>query len=317
MKKFFYAMLVATIAITAFIFTTCNRGASQSTASHGAQTQIIDTEEGFSAGFDPSYLLDGDLWFAAADTGLKGIFATQIAAREILNQYENYVTFIDDISPEEYKIIFTSTDAIDLEFLAIRMDYNEAKNELSLDVVKSIASAIVRPDRPFVVNWEPQSEFPHRAVAFYDRNNIKRYFPISGYSTSEGFRMHLNEWRASPLQDDQQAAGESHHYNAADLIRWWRFESGSHLLFFQSNMTVEFVSDGSVKIYFMEGEAYNLIREGTWNLSNGNNLFIEGEEDLGGGTPTYSFTFTITGDTLTITDHIDATAVFKRFAFRG
>ena len=200
MKKFFYAMLVATIAITAFIFTTCNRGASQSTASHGAQTQIIDTEEGFSAGFDPSYLLDGDLWFAAADTGLKGIFATQIAAREILNQYENYVTFIDDISPEEYKIIFTSTDAIDLEFLAIRMDYNEAKNELSLDVVKSIASAIVRPDRPFVVNWEPQSEFPHRAVAFYDRNNIKRYFPISGNATSEGFRLHLNEWRASPQE---------------------------------------------------------------------------------------------------------------------
>jgi len=145
-------------------------------------------------------IFDGDLWFTAADTGLKVIFATQIAAQEILNQYENYVTFIDDISPEEYKIIFTSTDAIDLEFLAIRMDYNEAKNELSLDVVKSMASAIVRPDRPFVVNWEPQSEFPHRAVAFYDRNNIKRYFPISGNATSEGFRLHLNEWRASPQE---------------------------------------------------------------------------------------------------------------------
>ena len=303
-------MVAAVIAITALFFTACNWGGSQSTASHGAQTQITDTEEGFSAGFDTSSSGD-NLWFSAADTGLKGTFATQIAAQEILNQYENYVTFIDDISTEEYKIIFTSTDAINLEFLAVRMDYNEAKNELSLDVVKSMASAIIRTDKPFVVNWEPQSEFPHRAVAFYDRNNIKRYFPISGYPTSEGFRMHLNEWRASPPQDEQ-------HYNASDIIHWWKFESGSHLLFFQNNITVEFISDGSVKVYFVtEGEAYNFIREGTWNLSNGNNLFIEGEKDLGGGTQAYSFTFTITGDTLTITDHVGATAVFRRFAFAG
>jgi len=306
---------IIVITITAFVFTACNRSGSQSTASHGAQTQIIDTEEGFSAGFDTSSS-GYDLWFTAADTGLKGIFVTQIAAQEILNQYENYITFIDDISPEEYKIIFTSTDAIDLEFLAVRMDYNEAKNELSLDVVKSMTSAIVRPDKPFVVNWEPQTEFPHRAVAFYDRSNIKRYFPISGYPTSEGFRMHLNEWRASPPA--QQAAGESHHYNASDLIHWWKFESGSHLLFFQSNMTFEFISDGSIKVYFVsEGEAYSLIDEGTWKLSNGNELFIEGEKDLGGGTPTYSFTFSITGDKLTITDHNDASAVFRRFAFAG
>ena len=166
------------------------------TASDGAQTQIIDTEEGFDAGFDPSYFLDGDFWFTVGDTGLKVGRVNQAT----LNQLPNYVSFFDDISSEEIKIIFTSTNAIDLEYLAIRMDYDEAKNELSLDVVKSLASAIVRSDTPFVVNWEPQTEFPHRAVAFYDRNNIKRYFPISGNATSEGFRLHLNEWRASPQE---------------------------------------------------------------------------------------------------------------------
>ena len=112
------------------VFTACNRSSeTQQQTAIAAQTQIIDTEEDFNAGFDTSSSGD-NLWFSAADTGLKGIFATQIAAQEILNQYENYVTFIDDISPEDYKIIFTSTDAIDLEFLAARMDYNEAKNEL-------------------------------------------------------------------------------------------------------------------------------------------------------------------------------------------
>ena len=155
--------LVAVIVITALVFTACNRSnETQQQTATTVQTHIIDTEEGFSAGFDTSSAKHGgfagdNLWFTAADTGLKGIFATQIAAQEILNHYENYTTFIDDISPEEYKIIFTSTDAIDLEFLAIRMDYNEAKNELSLDVVKLMASAVVRPDRPFVVNWEPQT----------------------------------------------------------------------------------------------------------------------------------------------------------------
>ncbi|MDR0502256.1 MAG: hypothetical protein LBH16_02930 [Treponema sp.] len=301
------------VLIFVLIFTACTKKSeTQQQTATAAQTQITDTEEDFSAGFDPSYLLDGDLWFTAADTGLKGTFATQIAAQEILNQYENYVAFIDDISPEEYKIIFTSTHAIDLEFLAVRMDYNEAKNELSLDVVKSIVSAIVRPDRPFVVNWEPQLEFPHRAVAFYDRNNIKRYFPISGNATSEGFRMHLNEWRASPPQEAQQ-------YSAQDLIHLWRFESGSHLLFFQGNMTVEFVTTGSVvRVYHVnEGWNYNLIYEGTWSLTNGNNLFIEGEKGLGGGTPGYSFTFIITGDILTITDHVGNTAVFRRLEFQG
>jgi len=99
----------------------------------------------------------------------------------------------------------------------------------------------------------------------------------------------------------------------------WRFESGSHLLFFQSNMTVEFVTTGSVvRVYHVnEDWSYNLINEGTWSLTNGNNLFIEGEKGLGGGTPSYGFTFIITGDTLTMTDHVGNTAVFRRLEFQG
>ncbi|MCL2186856.1 MAG: hypothetical protein FWB86_13545 [Treponema sp.] len=168
-------------AIIAIAFTTCNRSASQSTASNGAQTQIIDTEEGFSAGFDTS-LLGDNLWFTAADTGLKVTYAT----RDILNQYENYVTYIDESALLEPKIIFTSTNAIDLEFLAIRMEYNEAKGEFFLIEDASMASSIVRPDTPFVVNWQGAGSFPHRAVAFYDRNDVKRYFTISGNDSGEG-----------------------------------------------------------------------------------------------------------------------------------
>jgi len=304
------------IAIFAFVFTACNRGANQSTASYGSQTHTSDTEEGFDAGFDPSYdteegfsdgfdpsyFLDGDFWFTVGDTGLKVGRVNQAT----LNQLSSYHSFFEESVPLEYMIIFTSTNAIDLEYLAIRMEYDEAKGEFFLIEEASIASSI--PDTPFVVNWEPQTEFPHRAVAFYDRNNIKRYFTISGNDSGEG----------APVLLIERQAGKSRHYSAQDIIHWWRFESGSNLLFFQSNMTVEFIPDGNVKVYFVtEGEAYNLIREGTWHLSNGNELFIEGEKGLGGGTPSYGFTFTITGDTLTITDHIDATAVFRRFEFRG
>ena len=299
-------LVTAVIVITVLVFTACNRGASQSTASHGSQAQITDKEEGFDAGFDASYLLEGDLWFAAADIGLKVTYAT----RDILNQYENYVTYIDESTPVEPKIIFTSTNAIDLEFLAIRMEYNEAIGEFFLIEDASMASSIIRPDTPFVVNWLEAGSFPNRAVAFYDRNDVKRYFTISGNDSGEGSPVLLIERQAS-----QQT---SQHYSAQDLIHMWRSESGSHLLFFQSNTTFEFIADGSVRVYHVDADRiYNLIREGKWHLTNGNNLFIEGEKNLGGRTPAYNFTFTITDDTLTITDHIDASAVFRRLAYAG
>ena len=238
---------IAIIAITVLVFSACKRNTS-----NGSQSQITDTEEGFSAGFDPSALLDGELWFTEVNTGLKVTFATQ----DILNLYENYATYNDAISPLELKIIFTSDNAIDLEFLGIRWEYNEAR-EYYFPIANPMASSIVRHDRPFVVNWEEQGSLPHRAVAFYDRNEVKRYFSISLNNSGEGAPVILAEIRL----DEQQAAGElpSQHYNAADIIRWWRFESGSHLLFFQSNMTVEFISDGSVKVYFVtESEAYSV-----------------------------------------------------------
>jgi len=136
------------IAISAFVFTACNRDANQSTAGYVTQTHTADTEEGFTAGFDSSELAD-DYWFAAEGTGLKVTYAT----RDILNQYENYFTYIDESAPVEPKIIFTSTNAIDLKFLAIRMEYNEAKGEFFLIEDASMASSIIRPDTPFVVNW--------------------------------------------------------------------------------------------------------------------------------------------------------------------
>jgi len=251
--------------------------------------------------------LSGDLWFTAEGTGLKVTYATQ----DILSQYENYKTYTDESAPLEPKIIFTSTNAIDLEFLAIRMEYNEAKGEFFLIEDASMASSIIRPNTPFVVNWQGAGSFPNRAVAFYDRNDVKRYFTISGNDSGEGAPVLLIERQAgkSPLQQ----------YSAQDLIHMWRFESGSHLLFLQSNTTIEFVTTGSVvRAYHVgAGGSYNLIREGTWSLTNGNNLLIEGEKGLGGGTPGYSFTFTITGDILTITDHVGNTAVFRRLAFAG
>ena len=321
MRKKFLTLtqaVFAIIVITALVFTACKRGVSQSTASYGVQTQITDTEEGFSAGLDISSSGD-DLWFTAADTGLKVTFAT----RDILNQYENYITYVDEISPPEPKIIFTSTNAIDLEFLGIRWEYSEANDWFFPIESAPMASSIIRPDRPFVVNWEEQGFFPHRAVAFYDRNEVKRYFSISVNNSEEGRFVILTEQRVLDAQQAaaQQTAGElpSQHYVAADLTHWWRFDSGSHLLFFQSNTTFEFIPDGSVvKVYHVnEDWSYNLINEGTWNLAGGNKLFIEGEKGLGGGTPSYSFTFIITGDTLTMTDHVGNTAVFRRLEFQG
>jgi len=296
MKKKIY--LTVLLLIAAFMFASCiKKSETQTTASEHS-----DTEEGFDAGFDASYLLEGDLWFTAADTGLKVTYAT----RDILNQYENYITYIDESAPVEPKIIFTSTNVIDLEFLAIRMEYNEAKGEFFLIEDASMASSIIRPDTPFVVNWLEAGSFPNRAVAFYDRNDVKRYFTISGNDSGEGSPVLLIERQASQ------------HYSVADLIHMWRSESGSHLLFFQSNTTFEFIADGSVRVYHVDADrSYNLIREGKWHLTNGNNLFIEGEKNLGGGTPAYYFTFTITDDTLTITDHIDASAVFRRLAYAG
>jgi len=173
------------ILIFVLIFASCSK-------KNETQTHTADTEENFSAGFDPSAMLGGDLWFTAAGTEIK----VTIAAQEILNQFENYFTYIDENAPLEPKIIFTSTNAVDLEFLAIRIEYNETKGEFFLIEEASLASSIIRPDTPFVVNWLGAGSFPHRAVAFYDRNEIKRYFAISGNDSGEGAPVILSEYKA-------------------------------------------------------------------------------------------------------------------------
>ena len=203
----------AVIVITALVFTACNRSVSQSTASYGSQTHTSDTEEGFDAGFDLSSMLGGDLWFAAADTGLKVAYVNN----DILNQFENYVSYFDESAPIEHKIIFTSTNAVDLEYLAIRIDYNEANGEFFLVEEASIVSPIVRPDRPFVVNWMEAGSLPQRAVAFYDRNDVKRYFTISGNNSGQGSPVLLIERQAA-----QQAAGVDRYAKilAGDFSDW-------------------------------------------------------------------------------------------------
>jgi len=292
----------AVIAITAFVFIACNRGASQSTASNEAQTQFIDTEEGFDAGFDPSGIAD-DLWFAAADTGLKVTIATQ----EILNQYENYITYINDYESAIQKIIFISENAIDMEFLAIRVEYIEREEKFYYLEDASLASSIIRSDRPFVVNWMEAGIYPYRAIAFYDKNGVKRYFAISGNAAGEGAPVLLYEYQAR-------------HFSAADLNNTtWKYESGSGIYFLGINTTFEFIANGKiVHVYHVnEDHSYNNINSGTWDVTAGNKFIINGEPGLSGMSERYGYTFFISGDTLIITDHNGETAVFKKIEAHG
>lgn len=106
--------------------------------------------------------------------------------------------------------------------------------------------------------------------------------------------------------------------NSGDLQGIWRFEYGEQLLYFQSDTTIEFLYDGRVRVYYVsESDHYTLLNETTWSLTDGVNLIVEGEKGMGGGTPTYSYTFNIAGEILTITDHADNTAVFRKQHFAG
>jgi len=83
-------------------------------------------------------------------------------------------------------------------------------------------------------------------------------------------------------------------------------------------MTVEFIPDGSVKVYFVnEDRIYNNINSGTWNITGSNTLFVDREPGLSGMNKSYSFTFIITGDTLIITDRDGDSAVFRKIEAHG
>jgi len=105
--------------------------------------------------------------------------------------------------------------------------------------------------------------------------------------------------------------------NDGELQGFWKFEYGERLLYLQSNTTIEILHDGRVRVYYVDNVHYNLLSEATWSLSDGVNLIIEGEQGMGGGTPTYSYTFKITGEILTITDHAGATAIFRKLHVAG
>ena len=87
------------------------------------------------------------------------------------------------------------------------------------------------------------------------------------------------------------------------LVGRWEFEDGPYLYFFAQDSDIEFFSDGRIREY-----AHN--ETGNWHIDDSGTLIVEGE-----WSGRNEFTYEISGsnfDTLTITDEVNDSAVWKR-----
>ena len=100
---------------------------------------------------------------------------------ERVQKFTSVVEYVDQNLNSEYEqriIIATDDRALDVGFISIQVEYNNAKEEFILVVREELCYQVITPEIPLVVNLTFPGLMPTRGL-IVEENNKKRYFTIN------------------------------------------------------------------------------------------------------------------------------------------
>jgi len=115
------------------------------------------------------------------DITIQVAFATD----ELLNQYENFHTFIH-VEEAEYMIIMTDTPITNFAFISVGNSFDLADWDIDEDTELYFfaedvlySAGELTPETPFMVRtWGDWGMMPRIGITFTDASNVTRYFHI-------------------------------------------------------------------------------------------------------------------------------------------